>query len=171
MDHGDLQTLIAYMRWSQARLLELIEDISAEDWARDDGGSFGSLRGTLTHMLGAERIWAARLRGETAAMPAPSEFSCPAALAAAWRRETEALAAWADGLPAGPVTASLRYQDSQGRGWTTPVAMILLHLAQHQSYHRGQAIQSLRRLGRPVRATDFIVFDRQRRAEGAAPPR
>ncbi len=169
MDRGDLITFTAYMRWSQARLLEMIHDISAADWARADGGSFGSLCGTLTHMLGAERIWAARLRGETASMPAPGEFSRPTDLAAAWRRETEALSAWAEGLPAGPVTASLSYRDLKGRAWTTPVAAIFLHLTQHQAYHRGQAIQSLRRLGCPVRATDFIVFERERQAGNAGP--
>jgi uncharacterized damage-inducible protein DinB len=51
----DVRTGISYNRWATRRLLHAAGVLSDEDLDRDLGGSFGSIRGTLRHILWGER--------------------------------------------------------------------------------------------------------------------
>src|SRR6476659_4999585 len=63
MDLESIRELYEYNRWANARSLEAAAAVSTEDFTREVGGSFASLRGTLAHMYGAEWIWLQRWKG------------------------------------------------------------------------------------------------------------
>ncbi|HEU5359182.1 MAG TPA: DinB family protein, partial [Gemmatimonadales bacterium] len=52
------------------------------------------------------------------------------------------------------------YRNSAGLEFTSTVEDILLHVALHGAYHRGQVARALREGGAVPNATDYIAFIR-----------
>ena len=57
MTKDDIQLLCEYDRWANNRVLQAVCTLSAEESTRDLGGSFGSVRDTLVHIIGGEWGW------------------------------------------------------------------------------------------------------------------
>src|SRR5687767_13708820 len=75
MNLQELQTLIDYHYWARDRLLEAVEPLLPEQFTKDLGNSFPSVRDTLVHLYGADWIWCSRWEGESpSAMPEPAAF-------------------------------------------------------------------------------------------------
>ncbi len=53
-----------YNGWANALIYAAAAEMASEDFARETGAFFGSLKGTLNHVLAADRIWMHRLTGE-----------------------------------------------------------------------------------------------------------
>ena len=56
----ELRDLFGYHWWANAKILDGTARVSVEDFDRDLGNSFPSLRATLAHILGADWIWLRR---------------------------------------------------------------------------------------------------------------
>jgi uncharacterized damage-inducible protein DinB len=149
---------VRYNRWATGRTLDSVRPLSAEELDRPIGGSYGSLRGTLAHIYKADGIWWARLHGRK--YDSLSEFDPPAD-PAAWEQQWIALldqyVAWAQAADWNQVIA---YRDLKGNPYQRPVWQILLHLTNHDSFHRGQVSNMLRQLGRTPTPQDLIVYYR-----------
>ncbi len=59
MTKDDIQLLHEYDRWANNRVLQAVSAMSAEQFTRDLGGSFRSVRDTLVHIIGGEWGWLA----------------------------------------------------------------------------------------------------------------
>src|SRR6266852_5988880 len=57
MTKDDMQLLYEYDRWANNRVLQAVSSLSAEQFTRDLGGSFRSVRDTVLHIIGGEWIW------------------------------------------------------------------------------------------------------------------
>src|SRR5438552_18003712 len=57
MTNNDIQLLYEYDRWANDRVLQAASTLSAEEFTRDLGGSFRSVRDTLVHIVGSESTW------------------------------------------------------------------------------------------------------------------
>ncbi|TIW76146.1 MAG: damage-inducible protein DinB, partial [Mesorhizobium sp.] len=53
-----------YNQWANGRIYDAADDLNDEEFNRDVGAFFGSLMGTLNHLLAADRIWMKRFTGE-----------------------------------------------------------------------------------------------------------
>ena len=63
MNLQDLQTMIDYHYWARDRLLDALESLTPEQYNRDLGSSFKSIRETVTHIYAAEWAWYQRWQG------------------------------------------------------------------------------------------------------------
>jgi uncharacterized damage-inducible protein DinB len=59
MTKDDIQLLYEYDRWANNRVLQAVSPLSAEQFTRDLGGSFRSMRDTLVRIIGGEWGWLA----------------------------------------------------------------------------------------------------------------
>src|SRR2546428_10854391 len=68
----DLQTMLDYHYWARDRLLDAVATLTPEQYTRDLGSSFKSIRETVTHIYAAEWAWYERWQGRspTALLPA-----------------------------------------------------------------------------------------------------
>ena len=57
------RSLARYNRWANARLYATAADLSVAQYNENRGAFFGSLNGTLNHLLVTDRIWMNRLTG------------------------------------------------------------------------------------------------------------
>ena len=74
MNHKHLSELLDYHYWAQERVFDAVESLSAEQFTRDMGNSFSSVRDTLAHIHFAECLWYARWLNEPLPKPSPETF-------------------------------------------------------------------------------------------------
>jgi uncharacterized damage-inducible protein DinB len=102
---------------------------------------------TLEHVFMAERIWLARIEGTD---PAGS-FEEWEKLHERWLALAESERDWA---------RVIRYRTLAGVASSSPLWQIVLHVANHGSYHRGQVAAALRAAGFAPPGTDLITWYR-----------
>lgn len=159
LDH--FKRLAAYNAWANARLYDAATALSDFERKRDIKGYFTSLHGTLNHLLVADRIWLRRLTGEGPMPTALKEqaFEVFTELREARESEDQRIARYVGDLNEAQIAEELGYQNIRGETKTLPVGIVLSHLFNHQTHHRGQATQMLRQLGvAEPPALDLLYF-------------
>jgi uncharacterized damage-inducible protein DinB len=170
---GCVRQMLLYTLWADRVCLKALEQVSAEDLVRDTGTSFGSLLGTLAHILGAERRWLARVEGKALDRALYNEDQPDfETLSVAWIEASAELGFFIASLTAEQVSADITWIDSSGNPHTRPLWQPVVHLVNHSTYHRGQVVSLLRQLGYAPPSTDLIDFllDQAAPAPASAPP-
>lgn len=159
MTPDDLSTLCAYNRWATEQLLEAARSLDAGELTREFGVSYGSVRGTLVHILWAEWIWQRRWARESPKQRfAEQDFPDVAAIAARWREVHRAQREFIAGLTEGDLRTRIAYENLQGERWEYSLGHMIQHVVNHSSYHRGQVVSLLRQLGRTPPMTDLLAY-------------
>ncbi|MBX3575677.1 MAG: damage-inducible protein DinB [Rhizobiaceae bacterium] len=161
--------MAAYNRWANVRVYDAAAELSDREWQKDTGAFFGSMMGTLNHLVATDRIWMKRFTGLGEA---------PRALDAIVDRSFEGLRAarvvedarimeWVDALSEEELEGRFTYVTmTDVRTVSQRIAPVLAHLFNHQTHHRGQAHTILTMLGKPSLGLDLVYF--QRTEEGRA---
>jgi len=133
-----------YNRWQNRNLYGAADGLSDAARKEQRGAFFGSIHATLNHLLWGDQIWMSRFAGT----PRPKAPGIPDSLAMfeAWndlKREREAfdevIIAWADTLDPKWLEGDLTwFSGAAKREVTKPKAMLVTHLFNHQTHHRGQ---------------------------------
>lgn len=163
-----LRELYEYSYWARDRQLEACATLTPEQFVRPLGSSFSSVRDTLVHLLGAEWIWLERWQGRSPRMvPSPAEFPSLVTVESRWREVERDLRAYLVGLSPEALQQPLTYTNLRGESFSYPLWQTLLHLVNHQTYHRGQITTLLRQLGVSPPAVDYLRLVDARRTAGA----
>src|SRR5690349_15935391 len=72
-DNSVLVTLFKHNIWANLKLLDFCEALSEEHLATAATGTYGEIRATLHHMVGAEISYVARVNGKLPAEPLPRD--------------------------------------------------------------------------------------------------
>jgi uncharacterized damage-inducible protein DinB len=156
---GTVRQLLLYTLWADRICLEAAEEVRPDDLVRAAGISFGSLLGTLTHMLQAQRLWLARFEGKSPErQPGIGEFPDLQSLGAAWAETSAELEFFLAALTDDQVTNDLSWTTAAGATHTRPLWQPVMHLVNHTTYHRGQVASLLRQMGYAPPSTDLIAF-------------
>jgi uncharacterized damage-inducible protein DinB len=146
-----------YNQWMNDKLYALAAELSDEARKRDLGAFFGSLHGTLHHILVADRVWLSRFEGTTLTQD-PSLANDFDKLRAARKIEDERILKFADALTEAKMTADFSYKNMRGDPFSHPLWWAVSHAFNHQTHHRGQATTLLMQLGKDPGVTDLIAF-------------
>ncbi len=163
MTPEELRTLLDYHYWARDRALAAVEPLSAEQFVRDLGGSFPSVRDTLAHLHGAEWVWLLRTQGTSPTQHLPLDrFADVAAVRAAWAETEAGLRALLQDLDDEGADRAVDYRLFNGQTGSTRIGHLIQHLVNHGSYHRGQLTTMLRQLGaKPPQSMDLVAFHRE----------
>ena len=83
-------TLVDYHYWARDRMLEAVDALTPEQYTKDLGNSFKSVRDTVVHTYGGERNWYLRWVGNSpTGFPDPSAFPDVATIRAAWKSQEQ----------------------------------------------------------------------------------
>ena len=132
--------------WSNHRVYQACAQLSPEEFARDRGAFFGSIRGTLNHILLIDRWYIGRLSGKLLQPPVPRHtelFTALEALASAQLQSDRELVGLCELLNPSGLARSVAWTTVEGRKCSDPVHVVLAHLFLHQIHHRGQVHQIL----------------------------
>ncbi len=131
-----------YNRWANERLYAALRTLPDADYRADRGAFFGSLHGTLNHLVVADRIWMRRFTGTGPVQTRLDEilFDDLDALETGRRAEDERIIAFVDGLGDDDIAGTFSYRTiTNPQDITQPLAPALAHFFNHQTHHRGQA--------------------------------
>ncbi len=169
MTPQEIQVLFEYDAWANHRLLDAVAALTQEQFTRDLGSSFPSVRDTLAHIMGGQWIWLERWQGRTpTGLPAATDFPDLASLRKRWAEIEADLLAFVRGLSAERIAAVYEYKTLTAGTFSAPLQYMLQHLVNHGTYHRGQVTTMLRQLGAKSVSTDLSFFYRERGAAAAA---
>jgi uncharacterized damage-inducible protein DinB len=167
MNLHDVRTLLDYHYWARDRVLDAAGALTAEQFSRDLGSSFGSVRDTLAHIYSAEWAWYSRWHGTspTAMLPA-DQFPDVATIRQLWTAHEAKMRAFLESLGEPGITRVFEYRGFGGQPGSAAFWQMLQHVVNHASYHRGQVTTLLRQLGAaPARSMDMIAFYREQGAK------
>ena len=159
MNPEQARMMARYNRWMNDNLYASCAELSDEQRKTDCGLFFGSIHGTLNHLLLADKIWLGRFMREPFPVTGLDQelFADFQALRGA-RAETDWLIIdWAAGLTEAELAGELLYRSiSKPADRSCRLWVAVAHLFNHQTHHRGQITAALSRLGRDYGVTDLI---------------
>lgn len=159
--------LARYNEWATARLLDAVTAVPDADYRRNLGLFFGSIHGTLNHLLvGEHLLWFVRFdEGRSPALALDAEAEPDRHQLA--QRLCNGAARWAPLIntwPADRWESDLAYTTTQGEPVSMPFAATLAHVFNHGTHHRGQITAALTALGHACPVLDLIYFLRAEQA-------
>jgi uncharacterized damage-inducible protein DinB len=163
----DLRTLLDFHYWARDRALDAVSALTPEQFTREMGSSFKSVRDTLAHLYSAEWAWYQRWQGTspTAALPF-DQFPDVATLRAVWTDHEAKMRTYLESLGDEGITRVFNYKTLAGVDGSSVFWQMLQHVVNHGSYHRGQVTTLLRQLGAPpAKSMDLVAFYRERATE------
>ncbi len=162
------KTMAAYNRWQNESLYGAASALPDEERRRDRGAFFGSIHRTLSHLRWGDEIWLSRF-SDFPAPPAVSTLRSSAdvyddwdALRAGRAALDEIIIAWAGGLTPRDLEGDLTWRSGAlNRDITRPRALLVAHMFNHQTHHRGQVHAMLTAAGAKPDDTDlpFMMKD------------
>ena len=152
------QLMARYNRWMNERLYALCAEIDDAERKRDRGAFFGSIHGTLNHLLWGDRMWLGRFTGEPWTEPAfgAAMFDDFVRLARERDLTDTAVLDWAGRVTPEWLAGTLVYASRvDGRTREMPQAVAAVHMFNHGTHHRGQLTTLLKQAGRDPGVTDL----------------
>ena len=158
-----LRNLLDYHYWARDRLLDALDPLTPDQFRRDLGSSFGSIRSTLVHVVSAEWVWCSRWLGESPSCHLDAtDLNTVQDVRARWVEEEARVRHFVDQLGPEGVVRVIQYTHLDGEPKNSVFWHMLQHVVNHASFHRGQVTTMLRQLGaRPPQSQDMIAFYRQ----------
>lgn len=164
MERDHLLRLYDYHHWATDRVLGAFAAVSPQQLDNPWGGSFGTGRALLKHVVGVERLWLERWNGTSPkALPDFPVTMSGEDFNAEWQRVKSDQQRYLDELTRDQLIGDLSYVNIKGERWRYPFAEVLQHVVNHGTYHRGQLVHLLRDLGRTAPSTDYLLFVGERR--------
>jgi uncharacterized damage-inducible protein DinB len=164
IDLAYVQRMARYNRWQNENLYGVADGLSDDERRRERGAFFGSIHKTLSHLMWADRIWMSRFT-PTVAVPAggiPQSVSLyPDWDALKRERKTvdAAMIAWADTLDPHWLDGDLVwFSRSANRELNQPKWLLITHMFNHQTHHRGQVHGMLTQAGGKPGDTDLFLL-------------
>ncbi|MEL7215265.1 MAG: DinB family protein [Pseudomonadota bacterium] len=153
-----------YTMWQNQSICGAANALPDADRRADRGAFFGSIEGTLNHLLWGDRMWFSRL----ARTPKPTQPSIAESVneVAEWpqfllaRADMDmAIQAWAGGLTDADLAGDLTwYSGAAGREVSKPMGLVVTHVFNHGTHHRGQAHAMLTAAGARTDDTDLFLM-------------
>jgi uncharacterized damage-inducible protein DinB len=161
-----------YNREFNLSLFTQLAGLGETERKRDMGAFFGSIHGTLNHILLADRIWLGHFAKAIPGMSALSnaklvyEFqSLRQEVAGDFdellheRQATDqVITNWAGELTDELLAQTMRYSNSKGQVREHPVWLAVAHMFNHETHHRGQVTAMLYQLGYDPGVTDYFAY-------------
>ncbi len=163
MGNEHFRQLADYNHWANLRIYGAALEMPEEQYRRPTGVFFGSLHGTLNHLLLADRIWLKRLTGigehphRLDAILYDDRKELLRARIAEDARLKDVVGSYGET----DLTKAVSYQTTSGKPYSQKLQDILLHLFNHQTHHRGQAHACCSIVtGREPPTLDLLAFQR-----------
>ena len=161
MTLNEITILHAYNAWADNRIFDALAPLPSEEYLRDLNSSHGGIHGTLTHLIGAEKVWLERWTGNSQPFLRAAEIPGLAALKDIWEKVGYDTAKFLGTMTDRKLQETFTMKTSRGDVFTHVYWQAFQHLVNHSSYHRGQIVAMLRQLGRQGVSTDLIQFYRE----------
>lgn len=155
-----VRLMAAYNAEMNRRLYAAADGLSPAQRSEDRGAFFGSIQGTLSHLLWGDRTWMHRFAGwekpEGGIRTSPDLYPDWQVLKAARAEADAGIEAWAAQVDPAWLAGSLSWFSAAMDGdITRPTCVLVTHFFNHQTHHRGQVHALLTAFGARTGDTDL----------------
>jgi len=156
-------TMARYNRWQNKGLTSEVEKLDEAAKVQDRGAFFGSILGTMNHLLWGDTIWMSRFDGwkkPRIGIPDSPRFTASWPFYKAARGDADTrIVAWADKLQPEALEGQLAwYSAAKGGMAQMPKWLCIQHFFNHQTHHRGQIHAMLTAAGGTPGDTDLFLM-------------
>ncbi len=153
----NFRMLARYNALANRRLYEACARLPDDERKKRRLAFFGSIHGTLNHIMVGDRIWLARFAGEE--VPSTNLdavlYEDFGKLSEARDKEDSCIEAFAAGIDERFLKGTIRYVNNEGRTLEDPVELLVAHFFNHQTHHRGQVHDMLSQTEVPLPVLDL----------------
>jgi uncharacterized damage-inducible protein DinB len=156
--NDDFASLYAYNRWADRRVLEACRKLTPEQYAAEPAPGWSSVRSSIVHISIVTEVWLRGVAGEVVeTVPTEADLS---SVDDAERLLDRADQIFTDVVPTltPEQLATPRTFRGRSRVAVLPPWVVLRHLVNHSTYHRGQVAAKLKRLGVEPPGTDLVLW-------------
>lgn len=154
-----------YNQWQNRSLLAAAETLTANQRRKQLGAYFGSIEATLNHILWGDQLWMHRFSGTPKPSPTSIDdstryFSDWSAYTSERRHFDQVIIDWADALDAEWLDGDLSWYSGAIQADVTKSRRVLVvHMFNHQTHHRGQVHSMLTACDATPDDTDLFILD------------
>ena len=166
------ELMAEYNQWMNAKVYGAAGNLSNSALIEDRRAFFGSILGTLNHIVVGDTIWLKRFAAQPASaealreiteLPVPKGldhmiFENLDELCSHRKWLDEKIIKWISGLTDSDLDFFLSYQNTKGVPATKRFSFLIYHFFNHQTHHRGQATTLLSQSGEDVGVTDLLAL-------------
>ncbi|MBK5519626.1 DinB family protein [Pseudomonas sp. TH10] len=173
MDRTNHICLMAiYNDWMNAKVYEAARSLTDEQLSVDRQAFFGSILGTLNHLVAGDTVWLQRFAKHPAnylalkpiqQLPVPQSldqllFSDIRELSAHRVWLDQVIVAWSRSIKESDLDCPLNYTSMKGAPADRNFYGLVMHFFNHQTHHRGQVTTLLSQSGVDVGDTDLVAL-------------
>ena len=159
MNNTSILIIYEYNYWANAKIIATSALVTPEQFAAHNDSSYGSLRGTILHLLDAEKSW--RLLCQHNQMTfdlKEADYPTLDAIVKEWRVEEKEMRAYIATLNDDALNGFIRYTLENGTKRERVLWHCLYHVVNHQTQHRAEAAAMLTAFGQSPGDFDFTLF-------------
>ncbi|MCO4848443.1 MAG: damage-inducible protein DinB [Yoonia sp.] len=155
--------MTAYNTWQNNGLRRVVQAMDDADVRADRGAFFGSIFGTLNHLLWGDLLWMSRFDGGPAQSPVIADSAEFTATVTQWAeqrvRADTRISSWASGVTKADLSGDITwFSGSLNAEVARPKVTCITHFFNHQTHHRGQLHAMLTAAGQTPDATDLVFM-------------
>jgi uncharacterized damage-inducible protein DinB len=143
------QMMARYNWLANERLYDCCARLSDAERKKNRQAFFKSIHGTLNHIMVGDRNWMTRFEGGVASSSGLDAVLYDGfdELRAARVREDERIERFAAALNEEFLDGEIAWVNNEGKKYSDPIRVLLAHLFNHQTHHRGQVHDMLSQAG------------------------
>ncbi len=160
MNKQDALRLFDYNFWADRKVWSFVLALSEEQFKRPSDYSIGSVHQQIVHLMDAEAVWLARVKGAAPEIFHDADvFPTYESIRARWDDVEAAWRAYLNVLPEGELQGIAEYiSRTDGRRYRTPIWESLMQIINHSTDHRSQILALIHQLGGQTGPHDFIYY-------------
>jgi uncharacterized damage-inducible protein DinB len=164
-----LRELFDYSQWANTKLFDVLASVRPEEFTQTLGGSYGSIRNTLVHVVSAEAGWTERCGGpKRGPRLSPADFPTLNSVMRIYNKIEVNTRRLLSDLGDEDLGRKVEFSFDPSRQYSMSIGEMLHHSALHGVHHRGQVALLLRVLGYVPGNVDILDYyaKRTRRQRG-----
>lgn len=168
---SNFELMADYNQWMNKSIYQTASDLDIAELTENRGAFFGSIIGTLNHILVGDTIWLKRFANHPSnliALEYVRELESPKALDAILHTELEILSTarermddtilkFSHELTDDILSSSLEYRNTRGELFIKNFGHLIQHFFNHQTHHRGQVSTLFSQLNLDISMTDLVA--------------
>ncbi|WP_438863033.1 DinB family protein [Neptunicella sp.] len=161
-----------YNQWMNNNLYQLVSQLDEDTFTQQKGAFFGSIAGTLNHIMVADIIWLTRFKAHPtgfSSLNGMTDFPSPKALSSilfadfsslhqARKKLDNVIIDMCQQIRDIDLVTRLSYHNTKGHAFNKKWGFVLQHFFNHQTHHRGQVTTLLSQMEIDCGITDLLMI-------------
>jgi uncharacterized damage-inducible protein DinB len=158
-DPGFILHLFQYLAWADRAMLAAAGAVPDEEYYKPRGFSAGSIHNLLVHQMVSPKIWLARWKGEAPTrLEDQTDHQTRVLLEQRWPLVHRAVIEFVARQTEQSLNAPMEVCRTDGERITLPLGAMMVHVADHGAYHRGQLNSMLKLAGAKTVYTPYYRY-------------